>query len=218
MPAKRDRAAPAPPRLDAGLRAQPEPLADGVSWAGVDAAADASFSGTAYDYEVIGSRLCGVRLTGAVLEGGRWADVVLEDCELSGTSLEGATLVRVELTRCRLSGLVAIGVHAQDVRLADCKLNGANFRGASLERCAFEDCDLSGADFYGARFPGGALRRCVLSETEFSKARCDGIDLRGSELHGLRGASALQGCVITPEQAVPLGLALLPTIGARVED
>jgi len=111
-----------------------------------------------------------------------------------------------------------MGVKAQDVRFADCKVDGANFRGSSLERCAFEDCDLAGADFYGGSFAPGALRRCRLAAVDFSKARCDGLDLRGSHIAGVKGAASLQGCVITSDQMVPLGLALLATLGARVED
>jgi len=216
--AKEARRWPAAPRVAERLDSRPEALGDGMSWSEVDAGPDASFSGSASDCEIVGSRLHGLRLTGAVLECGRWADVVLEDCELSAMALEDFTLVRVLFQRCRMSGLLAMGVKAQDVRFADCKVDGANFRGSSLERCAFEDCDLAGADFYGGSFAPGALRRCRLAAVDFSKARCDGLDLRGSHIAGVKGAASLQGCVITSDQMVPLGLALLATLGARVED
>jgi uncharacterized protein YjbI with pentapeptide repeats len=177
-----------------------------------------SSSGPATDYEVTGSRLRGVLLTGAVLEQGHWTDVVVQDCELSGVALDDTSLTRVVFDGCRMSGLVAIGLNAHDVRFVNCKLDGANFRGAALERCVFEDCDLAGADFYGARFAPGALLRCAITEAEFSKAKCDGLDLRGSDLTGIRGAEVLRACVIRSDQMVPLGLALLTTIDVHVTD
>jgi uncharacterized protein YjbI with pentapeptide repeats len=209
---------PAAPRVDGSLGPPPGPLDDAVSWSGVGAGPDVSFSGTACDYEIVGSRLHGVRLTGAVLESGRWLDVIADDCELSGLVLEEATLVRVVFQRCRMSGAVVTGMKGQDLRFVDCRLDGSNFRGASLERCAFEDCDLTGADFYGAKFAPGALRRCRLRGVEFSKAACEGLDLRGSDLDGLTGAISLRHCIISPEQTVPLGLALLSTLDVTVRD
>ena len=179
---------------------------------------EASFFGTASDCEVIGSRLHAVRLTGAVLDEGRFLDVVFEDCELSAAAMGGATLARVLFRRCRMSGLIATGVRAEDVRFADCKMDGANFRGAMLERCAFEDCDLAGADFYAARIVAGALRRCRLSAVEFSKAKCDGLDLRGSIVDGIKGATSLRSSIITSDQMVPLGIALLASLDVRVRD
>jgi uncharacterized protein YjbI with pentapeptide repeats len=209
---------PAAPRIDDRLDAGAESLADDVSWSETAVGQGGSFSGAASGIEILGSRLDGVRLTGAVLEAGRWADVEVDGCELSATTLEDTNLVRVVFRSCRMSGLVAIGVKAKDVRFVDCKLEGANFRGSSLERCAFEDCDLRQADFYGARIEPGRLRRCALAGAEFSKANCDSLDLCGSKLEGVLGAASLTNCCITPDQMVPLGLALLAPLNVRVQD
>jgi len=208
---------PAAPRLPAQLDAG-GPLEDGGAWAGADAGAQQSFDGGVRDFDITASRLRAVRLTGAVLEGGRWADVVVEDCELSGMTLEGTTWARVAFRGCRMSGMVAIGVKAVDVMFTDCRIDAANFRGSAFERCAFDGCDLARADFYGARLAPGAMRRCSLVEADFSKAQCEGLDLRGSDLSGVIGAASLRGCTITPEQMVPLGLALVASLGVRVED
>ncbi|HZQ83337.1 MAG TPA: pentapeptide repeat-containing protein [Acidimicrobiales bacterium] len=218
MPSKDAGRWPAGPRLTEPLDDAPRPLGDGVSWSGVDAGPGVAFSGSASDYEIIGSRLHGLRLTGATFEGGRWADVLVEDGELSGLVLEGPSLVRVAFRHCRMSGLVAIGARAQDVHFVDCRLDDANFRGSSLERCRFEDCDLRGADFYGARFAPGALRRCRLAGAEFGGAACDGLDLRGSDLEGVRGATSLRRTTISQGQVVAFGLALVAAFEVSVED
>lgn len=218
MPSKEAKRWPAEPRVTAPLDPPAGPLGDDVSWSGVDAGPASSFSGSACDYEIMGSRLHGVRLTGAAFDGGRWVDVVVEDAELSGLVLEGTTLVRAVFRHCRMSGLVAIGVRAQDVGFVDCKLDGANFRSSAMERCRFEDCDLSGGDFYGARFGPGALRRCRLTDAQFSGATCDGLDLRGSDIERVRGALALARATISPAQVVALGLALVAALDVHVEE
>jgi uncharacterized protein YjbI with pentapeptide repeats len=218
MPSRPSTGWPALPRLADQLDRRPDPLGEGASWSGIHAGPDASYSGTASECEVIGSRLDRVRLTGAELDESRFVDVVFEDCELSAAALERTTLMRVLFHRCRMSGLIATGIKAEDLRFADCKIDGANFRGSTLERCAFEDCDLAGADFYHTRISVGAFRRCRLTAVEFSKARCDGLDLRGSILDGLRGAASLRGCTINSDQMVPLGLALLAGLEVHLEN
>ncbi len=218
MAPKDGRPWPTAPRVAAPLDTAPPPLADGGAWSGVDAGPERSFDGVLDDYEIAASRLRGVRLTGAVLEGGRWADVELEDCELSGTTLEGTVLARVVFRRCRMSGMIAIGVKAKDVMFTDCRIDGVNFRGSTFERCAFDACDLSRADFYGARLAPATVRRCSLIEADFSKAQCEGLDVRGSDLTGVTGASSLRGCTMTTDQMIPLGLALVADLGVRVED
>ena len=206
------------PRLAALLDTAPPPLADGISWSGVDAGPEHSFGGALDDYENGASRLRAVRLTGAVLEGGRWADVEVEDCELSGTTLEGTALARVVFRRCRMSGVIAVGAKAKDVMFTDCKIDAANFRGSTFERCAFEGCDLAGADFYGARLGPATIRRCSLVEADFSKAQCEGLDVRGSDVTGVVGATSLRGCTVTADQMIPLGLALVADLGVHVEE
>jgi uncharacterized protein YjbI with pentapeptide repeats len=214
-PATRPR--PKPPLIAERLEQPEDLLADDVAWSGVTAGAESSFSGAAADCEVIGSRLQGVRLTGAVLERLRLIDVELDDCELSGVLLEDASFVRVRLTRCRLSGIVAAGLKAHDVSFVDCKLDGANFRMADWERSEWTSCDLTDGDCYAAKLGGCAFLDCTLTRMELSKAACRGLALHGSTLDGIRGADALGGCLIGPNQVVPLGIALVGAFGIRVQ-
>ena len=167
---------------------------------------------------MVGSRLNGVRLTGASLERLRLIDVILDDCELSGATLEGASLARVQFNRCRLSGLVGAGVKAQDVRFVDCKMDGSNFRMTAWDRSEWVDCDLRDADFYAAKLAGCAFRHCTLVGLELSKAGCDALDLRGSTVDGIKGAASLAGCVIGSDQVFPLARCLLGALRIRVED
>lgn len=50
-----------------------------------------------------------------------------------------------------------------------------------------------------------------------SRPRFAAADLRGAELEGLRGAASLSGAVISPEQVLGVGLALITGAGIRVE-
>ena len=61
-------------------------------------------------------------------------------------------------------------------------------------------------------------RRCDLTGLELSKATCDGPFLHGSRLDGIKGAGALQGCVIGTDQVTPLAFALFASLGIRVDD
>jgi uncharacterized protein YjbI with pentapeptide repeats len=218
VPSPATRPRPKPPLVTDRLERAEDPLADDVAWSGVTAGAEASFSGAAADCEVVGSRLQGVRLTGAVLERLRLIDVELDDCELSGVLLEDASFVRVRFTRCRLSGIVAAGLKAHDVSFADCRLDGANFRMAEWERSEWTGCDLTDGDCYAAKLGGCAFLACTLTRFELSKAVCRDLALHGSTLDGIRGADALGGCLIGPDQVVPLGIALVGALGIRVQD
>ncbi|MDZ4232660.1 MAG: pentapeptide repeat-containing protein, partial [Dietzia sp.] len=59
---------------------------------------------------------------------------------------------------------------------------------------------------------GADLRGASLDRATFTA-----VDLRGAELEDVRGASALRGAIISPEQVVGVGLALIGEAGIRVE-
>lgn len=206
------------PRLPACLVPVEIPLGDDQSWDGVEVSAYAVVRSGAANCEVLGSRLSGVRFTGVELHRLRFIDVVLDDCELSGAVLSEATFTRVEFNRCRLSGLVASGLKARDVKWSDSKLDGANYRSATMERCTWRSCLLNEADFYASKISASYFDHCDLTNAEFSKAGCSRVNLGGSTLDGIKGATALGGCVIGSDQVVSLALRLFAAVGIVVDD
>ena len=140
-----------------------------MGWSRGDRGASVVQAGAA-DCQITGSRLVGVRFTGAEHHRLRFRDVVLDDCELSGAVLSEATFVRVQFNRCRMSGLAASGLIAHDVTWSECKLDGVNLRAATLERSEWSDSLMNEADFYAARLTTSSFYPCDLTSAEFSKA------------------------------------------------
>ena len=51
----------------------------------------------------------------------------------------------------------------------------------------------------------------------FDRATLSAVDLRGADLEDVRGASALRGALISPDQVLGVGLALIGEAGIRVD-
>ena len=71
-----------------------------------------------------------------------------------------------------------------------------DFGGAKLNDVTFDGTDLRGADV--------------------SQVRCERVDLRGARLDGIKGAGALSGATVSPEQLVVLAPALAAAVGLTV--
>jgi uncharacterized protein YjbI with pentapeptide repeats len=183
-------------------------LVDGVDLTGVEVRGLA----------VARSRLVDVRLSGATLERLDLVDVELDGCDLSGADLSGARLTRVAFRRCRMDGLVAPEVRAEHVGIHDAPMTEAWLRSSSWDRCRLEGCDLTAADLHGSRWTASVLRRCRLDAAELSTASFEGVALHGSTFLDLRGAAALRGCTIGPEQVLDLAGPALAALGVEVAD
>jgi uncharacterized protein YjbI with pentapeptide repeats len=207
-----------PARVGAALEliADPE-IEDDTEWSEVELTGDLG-GRTACDVDVQGSRLVRCVLTGSTFDRMRLTDTVVEDCELSGASFDEASWNRVELRDCRMSGLAVTRAKLRDVRFVRCRLDESSFRMTSGERVVFDECDLRGVDLYDASLAGAALTDCDLTGADLSSANLRGARLHGSTLLDLRGAAALRGVVIDPDQVVPVSYSLLGAFDIVVED
>lgn len=213
----------AAPRLAPTRRAidAPELFGDGVDAAlerdGLDVRGDAP--GVVCErLELTASTITTSRLPGAEFAGARWRDVLLTGADLSGAQLEGATLRRCSFVDCRLSGLVLASARLEDVTFLRCRLDQASLRMLVGQRVRWEASELDGADLYQADLAGAQLLGCRLVGAELSQARLAGAELHGSDLQGARGAAALAGVVVGPEDVVGVGLALLGALGIEVTE
>ncbi len=59
---------------------------------------------------------------------------------------------------------------------------------------------------------------CRLAGAEFSQAKLDDVALHGSQLAGVKGGGGLRNLIIGPDQVLDLALAVLPSLGIRIED
>ena len=125
--------------------------------------------------------------------------------------------LRVELRNCRMSGLVVSQSRLRDVRFTEGKLDGGDFRLSRAERVVFDACAMPDADLYEAQLTHVLFDHCDLRRAHFSAVKTDDLRLRGSDLEGLRGATALRGAVVSPEQVLPLALSVFAELGITIE-
>ena len=166
--------------------------------------------------EIRESLLQGLRLSSARADSLRLTDVELRDCDLSGLVADGASLTRVRFVGCRLTGLVLSAARLTDVSFEDCHADMINLRMARLARVRLSGTRGRQADFHEAQVSDLSTEGADLRGTNFERAQLAAADLRGADLEDLRGASALRGALISPEQVLGVGLALIGETGIRV--
>ena len=73
------------------------------------------------------------------------------------------------------------------------------------------------ADLLEARIADLTTEGSDLRGAAFDRATLSAVDLRGADLEDVRGASALRGALISPDQVLGVGLALIGEAGIRVD-
>ncbi|MGI8648367.1 MAG: hypothetical protein DLM55_05005 [Acidimicrobiales bacterium] len=169
------------------------------------------------------AELTNMRWNGGQLIGRRFRrlhcrNVVFENCDLSGVIIEESSLSRVEFQECRMSGMVFGGSKIEDVLFSSCKLDLANLRMTKGKRLEFLACDLREADFYGGDFADTRIYDSNLSSANYTQASMDGLRLHGSVLWDLKGASALEGVVISQDQLMDMSVALFADSAISIDD
>jgi uncharacterized protein YjbI with pentapeptide repeats len=124
---------------------------------------------------------------------GDLVDAVLENVDAANRRAPRTALLRVAVKGCRLTGADLRESSLTDVTFDDCKLNLTGLRFATIQRVVFRDCLMHEADFYEASLKDVLFERCELREAAFDKARLDRVEIRSSDLSGLRGVEALRG-------------------------
>lgn len=170
------------------------------------------------EVELVRCVLEGVRLTGRQAHRLRLVDVVLRGCELSGADLSEAQLTRVRIEGCRAEGLDLGLAKVRDLVVVGSKLSEAGLRSAELERVRFDDCDLRRSEWQQASVAAASVIGCDLSGAHLGGARLRGVRFAGTRLDDLRGATALAGASIGPDQVVPVAVSLFSELGIALED
>jgi uncharacterized protein YjbI with pentapeptide repeats len=78
------------------------------------------------------------------------------------------------------------------------------------------DSSLREADFYEASLELSRITGSDLTTADFTRARVPELDLTGSTLHDVIGASGLRGAVITQDQLFGLAGALASELGITI--
>lgn len=212
--------APSIPRreqLDApGSDLEPDGLWDGVLAGAGDAPDVLDGPANLGGMEIRESIVEGLRLSGGRADGLRVTDTEIRDCDLSGLVADGASLTRVRFVGCRLTGLVLSAARLTDVSFEDCHADLINFRMSRLQRIRLSGTRCRQADLFDADVADLSTDGADLQGAVFQQARISVADLRGASLEDIRGASALRGAAISPEQVLGVGLALIGETGIRV--
>lgn len=188
-------------------------------------------TGSVSDYLFARHHVRQVTLTAADLLNGRMADVNAERVVMNQVRIESARVDNcvwrsAQLADCLLSRVV----------FTNCKILGARFNDNNWSNVIFDGCRIEYADleavtatgpvvfvnttlndvtFTRCAFPGGAITDCDLRTVEFGGGDYDQCDLRGTDLSAVRGASNLNGALITPEQRYQLAEALVGELHLR---
>lgn len=168
--------------------------------------------------EIARSTITGVRFTAAHLRRLELVDVAVTDCDFAGAVLEELRLDRVSFTNCRFEGADLGGATLADVRFTDCQLDELGLRLVRAERLAVTGGSAQRIDLYRAWCNGSRWHDVDLTGAELSGAKLARARLQGSTIVDVRGAKALEGAVIDPEQTVAVGLALIADAGITVDD
>jgi len=207
---------PDPPDLAPRRDPAPAVLESSALWDGVDAGADVEVPEHVAGVRLRESRWVGADLSGRRLFGLECRDTEFVHCNLSGTVLEDAMLTRVAFVECRLTGVVLSGATLRDVRISDGRADFALLRMATAKHLLVEDTSLRGADFYRFNGTDCAFLGCDLTDTALGDAQLPGVQLHRSTVDAVRGASALRGARIGPDQVIPLGAAILAELDITV--
>lgn len=145
-------------------------------------------------------------------------DTIFKSCDFSATHSPEISLQRVSLHNGRLTGWDCNKGIFKDVTFTDCKFDTSNFRFTKLTRVKFVNCIMTDADFIGAELQDVDFERCLLERTDFNQSKLKQVDLRSSDLIGLKGWRHLNGAIIDHTQLMTAAPYLADEIGLTVLD
>lgn len=144
-----------------------------------------------------------VTITESSLPGIELMDVIFDHCDLSNVDFTDAIIHRTEFRNCKLIGTDFTGGRFQNVYVKDCLGDFATFRLADLKQVAFDNSSLKNSDYYQSKFQKVAFSRCNIDQAMLAGTKLSGMDLSDCEFSGLIvDIQDLEGCIISPQQAV----------------
>ena len=160
--------------------------------------------------------VAGAGLVGSVLTDAQLSDVLVAGADLAGVRWPAVLLRRVELRGARLTGADLAGARLQQVRARECRFDSTVWADAHLRDVTFEDCSFADAFLGGARLERVRFVRCDLTGADLDRAQLDDVDVRSSQVEGVRRLGDLRGAVVDPTQARDMAERLAQQIGLVV--
>jgi uncharacterized protein YjbI with pentapeptide repeats len=124
------------------------------------------------------------------------------DCDLTAVRFTKLTNTRFE--GCKLSGVDFSAGLLRDVVFERTLLKLGVLRMAELERVEFRDTTIDDVDAYESSLAHVSVPGTVLRAVDLDKARFRAVDLRDAVELDIRSCRRFDGCLLTPDQLLPL--------------
>jgi uncharacterized protein YjbI with pentapeptide repeats len=167
-------------------------------------------------------------LTLCRLDGVRTPDASLRYAHVSESAWNGWDVPILRTARASWRDLTIEGTRSgsveayestwNGVHFVNCRLGFVNLRGSHLQDVAFTDCTIDELDLGQSRITRFAASGTRISHLVVEQSTLQHVDLRGAELEGLAGLSALRGATISSLQLQQLAPLLAADRGISVRD
>jgi uncharacterized protein YjbI with pentapeptide repeats len=145
--------------------------------------------------------------------------VEFDQCVLSSADWDECVLSRVVFRNCKILGAAFTNNKWSNLVFEDCKIEYTTFNSVRAGApVVFVNSTLSDVTFEGCDLPNGHMSGCALRGVEFVGGGYHRFDLRGNDLSTIRGASNLDGVVISRAQRQELAEALVSELNLHYVD
>ena len=145
-----------------------------------------------------------VGLDQARLRGAHFAEVTMTEVDAAGLTASRSAWRNVELTGSRLGAAELYESHWRSVVVTGSKISYLNARSARWQDVIFRDCTVGELDLGGATLSRLTFERCQIATLDVRHAKLADVDLRGAELHIVKGLTGLAGSWISERQLTEL--------------
>jgi uncharacterized protein YjbI with pentapeptide repeats len=155
------------------------------------------------DLEHTGFTGCAFRranLDQARLRGAHFAEVVMTEIDAAGLTASRSSWRNVELTGSRIGAAELYETQWRSVVVTGSKISYLNARSARWQDVIFRDCTVDELDLGGASINRLTFERCQIARLDVRQAKLADVDLRGAELHLVKGLAGLAGSWIDERQ------------------
>lgn len=138
-----------------------------------------------------------------------FTDVIFEKCDLSNVDFSDSIIHRVEFIDCKIIGGNLSGSALRNVLFDRCLANYVAFGFSNCKQTRFNNSSLINADFYESKFNNVEFEQCNINKSNFAGTKLKGIDLSSCSFENLVITfEILEGCIVSPEQAIGFSKAL----------
>lgn len=138
------------------------------------------------------------------LRGAHFADVTLTDLEAAELVAPRSSWRSVEVASCRLGAVELYESQWRSVTVSGSKISYLNARSATWQDVIFRDCTFDELDLGSATVARLTFDRCRVLSLDVSHAKLADVDLRGAELHAVKGLGGLAGTWVSEYQLTEL--------------